>query len=108
MRGRLPRWSARDWRGMVALVATIVGAGVLTAMSVWIVAIIAAAGQREEALALPALKALARSNYGLLMIIGTVLLSLGLAINRRSVKARAFGAEFEADGGARHPDEGAQ
>ena len=102
----LPRWSARDWRGMMALAATIAGAGVLTAISIWLVALIASAGARDPALALPALKALARSNYGLLAIIGTTLLSLGLAINRRSFRARAFGAEFEADGGARHPDEG--
>ncbi|MCJ7421486.1 hypothetical protein [Sphingomicrobium astaxanthinifaciens] len=102
---RLPRWSARDWRAMLALVATVAGAAVLTGLSMWLVATIAASGAGDRALALPALKALARSNYGLLVIIGTVLLSLGLAINRRSVKARAFGAEFEADGGARHPDE---
>ena len=105
---KLPRWSPRDWRGMVALVATIAGASVLTAMSIWVIALIAAAGASDAALAGPALKALARSNYGLLAIIGTVLLSLGLAINRRSLRARAFGAEFEADGGARHPDEGAR
>ncbi|MCJ8190842.1 hypothetical protein [Sphingomicrobium aestuariivivum] len=102
---KLPRWSARDWRGMVALAASVAGAGVLTFLSGRIIATIAEAGAKDDALALPALQALARSNYGLIAIIGTVLLSLGLAINRRSVKARAFGAEFEADGGARHPDE---
>jgi hypothetical protein len=45
------------------------------------------------------IRALANSNYGLLVIIGSILLSLGLAINRRSLRASAFGASIEADGG---------
>ena len=49
---------------------------------------------REQVIA-----ALANSNYGLLGIMGAILLSLGLAINKRSVKASAFGASFDASGG---------
>ena len=102
---RLPRWSPRDWRAMIALWASIVGASVLTLYSAWLVHEVRAMAEADPALMRPALSVLARANYGLLVVIGAVLLSLGLAINRRSVKASAFGASFEAGGGAVHPDE---
>lgn len=101
---RWPQWSARDWRAMIALWASIVGAAVLTGFSVWLVELIVAAARADRALAARALDALASSNLGLLLIIGAILLSLGLAINRRSVKGSAFGASFEASGGDGHDD----
>jgi hypothetical protein len=98
--GRL--WSSRDWRAMIALWASIAGAAVLTGFSVWLVTLIVAFARSDRALGPRALDALAYSNYGLLLVIGAVLLSLGLAINRRTVKASAFGAQIEAGGGEEH------
>ena len=98
--GRL--WSTRDWRAMIALWASIAGAAVLTGFSAWLVTLIVAFARSDRLLGGRALDALAYSNYGLLLVIGAVLLSLGLAINRRSVKASAFGAQIEAGGGEEH------
>ena len=95
-------WSNRDWRAMIALWASIAGAAVLTGFSAWLVTLVVAFARRDAALGARALDALAYSNYGLLAVIGAVLLSLGLAINRRSVKASAFGAHIEAGGGEEH------
>lgn len=99
-------WRPRDWRAMIALWASIVGAGVLTGFSAWLVTLVVGLGEDDRTLGGRALDALAYSNYGLLLVIGAVLLSLGLAINRRSVKASAFGAAIEA-GGGEEPDAGA-
>ena len=95
----LPQWPPRDWRALIALIASIGGAMALTVFSFWVVrALVAMAGAYPET-RLEVVKALANSNYGLLGIIGAILLSLGLAINRRSIKASAFGASFDASGG---------
>ncbi len=102
---RWPDWSPRDWRAMIALWASIAGAAVLTAFSAWLVTLIVAAAEATPALAGRAMDALATSNLGLLLVIGAILLSLGLAINRRSVKGSAFGASFEATGGDGHADD---
>lgn len=75
---------------MLALVASVAGAAVLTGMLAWIVRMFERWKQVEP---------LAQIALGLLLIIGLVLVSLGLAINRRSVKASAFGATLEASGG---------
>jgi hypothetical protein len=95
----LPSWNPRDWRAMIALWASIAGAAVLTGFSAWLVSLIVAFARADERQRARAVEALANSNYGLLLVIGAVLLSLGLAINRRSLKASAFGASFEAGGG---------
>jgi putative Mn2+ efflux pump MntP len=79
---------ARDVRALIALAASIAGAAVLTALLGWIVHILA---QWRAA------DAIAWIAYGLLAIIGSVLLSLGLAINRRSIRLTREG--FEASGG---------
>lgn len=94
----IPGWPSRDWRAIIALLASIAGAAVLTGYSVWVVYLISSMPVTAETAPL-IIHALASSNYGLLGIIGAVLLSLGLAINRRSVKASAFGASFDASGG---------
>ena len=87
-------WSSREWRAMIALWASIAGAAVLTGFSAWLVMLIVAFARDDRSLGARALDALAYCNYGLLLVIGAVLLSLGLAINRRSVKASAFGAHY--------------
>lgn len=92
-------WAWRDWRALIALAASIAGAAVLTAFSAWLVSLVVAFARADRELRARAIEVLAASNYGLLGIIGAILLSLGLAINRRSLKASAFGASLEADGG---------
>ena len=96
---RPPQWPPRDWRALIALTASIAGAAVLTGFSVWLVKLLVMIASADPKLRMEVVRALATSNYGLLAIIGAVLLSLGLAINRRSVKGSAFGASFEAAGG---------
>lgn len=83
-----PAWPAREWRALIALAASIAGAAVLTTMLAWIVHLLATWREAE---------AIATIAYGLLAIIGSILLSLGLAINRRSIKLTREG--FEASGG---------
>ena len=95
-------WNARDWRAMIALVASIAGASVLTFVSIWIVRLLSRFATADPGVRERVVEVLAASNYGLLAIIGAVLLSLGLAINRRSLRASAFGASLEADGGGEH------
>ena len=71
----------------------------LTGFSVWLVRQLVRLAWHDPSVRSPVIEALATSNYGLLAIIGAVLLSLGLAINRRTLRASAFGASLEADGG---------
>lgn len=92
-------WPPRDWRALIALAASILGAAVLTGFSIWLVRLLVMFATADPRLRMEVVRALATSNYGLLAIIGAILLSLGLAINRRSVKGSAFGASFEAAGG---------
>ena len=96
---RLPQWPPRDWRALIALIASIGGAMALTGFSLWVVWTLGQLAIAYPETRLEVVKALANSNYGLLGIIGAILLSLGLAINRRSIKASAFGASFDASGG---------
>lgn len=97
-------WPPRNILGFVALLASIGGAMALTIFSVWVVSIIAEYGRSYPEVRARVVDALASSNYGLLVILGAILLSLGLAINRRSLKASAFGASFDATGGDDQPD----
>jgi hypothetical protein len=83
-----PNWPAREWRALIALAASIAGSAVLTGLLAWMIRILE---QWREA------GAIAWIAYGLLAIIGSILLSLGLAINRRSIKLTRNG--FEASGG---------
>ena len=102
---RAPHWPPRDWRAIIALTASILGAAVLTAFSIWLGKLLVMFATADPRMRLEVIRALATSNYGLLAIIGAILLSLGLAINRRSVKGSAFGASFEAAGGEDDDDD---
>ena len=86
----LPGWPPRDLRAFVALAASIGGAMVLTALLAWIIRIFQTWHVPDP---------LANRAYGLLAIIGIILMSLGLAINRRSVKASGLGFSLDATGG---------
>ena len=92
----IPNWPPRDWRALLALLASIVGSASLTAFAAGIVWILWRGGwsavtaeQRIELLG----KALLLSLLGGLI----VLVSLGLAINRREIRVSRQG--FEMSGG---------
>lgn len=93
----MPSWPPRDWRALMALAASVFGAAVLTAFAGGLVWIIWRGGW--HGLEGQRLDALAKALFGVLFIMGIVLVSLGLAINKRSVKGSMLGASFEASGG---------
>lgn len=94
----LPGWPPRDWRALIALAASIAGAAVLTGFAAWIVWILWRGGWPAST-APDRIGALAKALLGLLLIVGIVLVSLGLAINRRMVRGSIGPASFEASGG---------
>lgn len=91
---KLPDWQPRQWLALIALVASIVGAGILTLNRLWLISILEKASKWAD------LADIAKLDT---VIIGLVLLGLGLAINRRQFRGKAFGAEFEASGGDEAP-----
>jgi hypothetical protein len=86
----IPDWPPKDWRAWFALVASVLGAAVLTGLLAWIIGLFGRWGSAAP---------LANIDYGLLGIIGLVLLALGYAINRRSFKGSIGPASFETSGG---------
>jgi hypothetical protein len=95
----LPGWPPKDLRAFFALVASVAGAATLTAFAAWIVWILWGWQGFDQL----RIDALAKALFGLLFIVGIVLVSLGLAINRRSIKGSILGASFEAEGGEDQP-----
>ena len=91
----LPGWPPKDLRAFLALVASVAGAATLTGFAAWIVTMIRDWKGFDEL----RIHTLSNALYGLLFIVGIVLVSLGLAINKRSVKGKILGAEFSAEGG---------
>lgn len=116
-RAAMPVWPARDWRAMFALVGSIVGAGILTWFAWWLTAYLA--GQADRLISELVRDPHVRPEVGgvLITIVGVlawglklllagviaVILSLGLAINRRTVKLGRTG--FEASGGDDGPSD---
>lgn len=98
MRGYLRSLAPRDLRAFIALLASIGGTMALTVVVIAVIWILWRGGWSNGT-------ELARiDKIGLIailvtVIMGVVMVSLGLAINRRSVKGSAFGASFEATGG---------
>jgi hypothetical protein len=98
MKAFLKALAPRDLRAFIALLASIGGTMALTVFVVWVVWIlwrggwaVSTEGARIDKLGLIAVL--------VTVIMGVVMVSLGLAINRRTVKGSAFGASFEAEGG---------
>lgn len=85
-----PGWPPKDWRALIALIFSIAGAATLSAMLAWIISILSGWGRARE---------LGNIAYGLLLIIGLVLLALGFAINRRSFTGSVGPVSFSAEGG---------
>lgn len=98
LRSLLPR----DLRAFIALIASICGTMALTSMAVWLVWIlwkggwpVSTAPLRIEKIGLIAVL--------VIVIMGVTMTSLGLAINRRTLKANIGGSGFEASGGEEGP-----
>jgi hypothetical protein len=91
----LPTWPPRDWRALLALIASVAGAATLTGFAAWLVTILRQWHGFDEL----RIRIFGNALYGLLFIVGIVLVSLGLAINKRSVKGSILGASFSAEGG---------
>lgn len=88
----------RDLRALLALVGSVVGSGVLTVFLFGLTMILWKGGwtvATEE----QRLGALAWLSIGTLAIIGMVIMALGLAINKRTLKGAIGSASFEASGG---------
>lgn len=92
----------RDLRAFLALLASIGGTIVLTAVAVWIVYVLWRGGWPVET-ASQRIDKLGLALVLVLVIMGATMTGLGLAINRREVKASALGATFEASGGDSDP-----
>lgn len=95
----LPGWPPRDWRAFIALIASIVGSAVLTGFAAWLVWILWKGGWQLGTEG-KRLDSLGTALLLILSIMGLVLVSLGLAINRRTLKLGKDG--FEASGGEDH------
>lgn len=98
MKAWLASLMPRDLRAFIALVASIGGTMALTLVVVGIIWILWRGGWSVGT------EAVRIDKIGLIgilvtVIMGVVMVGLGLAINRRSVRGSAFGASFEATGG---------
>ncbi len=98
MKAYLKSLAPRDLRAFIALLASIGGTMALTIFIVAVIGILWRGGwtngtenARIDKIGLIAVL--------VTLIMGVTMTSLGLAINRRSVKGAAFGASFEATGG---------
>lgn len=109
----LPNWPARDWRAMIALLASVLGAAVLTVFAWWLVNLLDSYATRliteivrdpkSNATVGGALVTVVRTiAWGLKLLLAgivVVLLSLGLAINRRTLSANIGKARLDMSGG---------
>lgn len=88
----------RDLRAIIALAFSILGTVALTGVAMWIVWILWKGGWPAST-AETRIDKLGMALMFILVIMGVTMISLGLAINRREVKASVLGATFEASGG---------
>lgn len=95
----LPAWPPRDWRSLLALIFSVLGAVVLSLFVWWAYAqLLPSAGWSVETEANRAVT-LRWTIWIAIGAIGLVLLSLGMAINRRSLRARWGDKSAEFEGG---------
>ncbi len=88
----LPNWPPRDWRKLLAMVL-LSGGGVAVTAFAWRLATLVA----ERSIGNP--WPLAYSLYGVLVLIGLVLVSLGWALGKSAFKGKAGAMEAELSGG---------
>lgn len=92
-------WPPKDWRALAALLFSVLGAGILTAFVWWGVAVLrpsegwSTASEAERAHTIRWVLWIATGS------IGTVLIGLGMAINRRAFRGNIGSAGFDFEGG---------
>lgn len=110
-------WYPKDWRAMIALLASILGGGILTIFAWHVVDILNAYGNRliDELVRDPNVKVAVGNNlntvidaiaWGMKLLLAgliTVILTLGFAINRRSIKLSRAGLDMEGGDGEPPP-----
>jgi hypothetical protein len=89
MKAWLAARTVKEWLALIALFASIGGAGILTLNRVWLIKIL------ERAKAWADIADIAKLDT---VIIGAIIIGLGFAINRRSIKLSKDG--IEASGGS--------
>lgn len=92
-------WPPKDWRALVALVGSILGAVVLTAFVWWGVAALLPAGRWSVASEAERVITIRWVLWIAVGAIAVVLVGLGMAINRRSFRGKLGSAEVGFDGG---------
>jgi hypothetical protein len=88
----------RDLRAFIALMASIGGTMALTVVAVWIVWILWRGGW-DASTAVARIDKIGLIAVLVIVIMGVTMTSLGLAINRRTLKANIGSSGFEASGG---------
>lgn len=89
---KLPGWPPRDWRKLLAMVL-LSGGGMAITIFAWRTTTLVA--ERSTSDPWP----LAYSLYGLLFLLGVVLISLGWVIGKTSISGGVAGASFSLNGG---------
>lgn len=92
-------WPPKDWRALVALVGSILGAVVLTAFVWWGVAALLPAGRWSVGSEAERVITIRWVLWIAVGAIAVVLVGLGMAINRRSFRGKLGSAEVGFDGG---------
>lgn len=92
-------WPPKDWRALVALVGSILGAVVLTAFVWWGVAALLPAGRWSVSSEAERVITIRWVLWIAVGAIAVVLVGLGMAINRRSFRGKVGSAEIGFDGG---------
>lgn len=95
----LPDWPPRDWRSLLALIFSVLGAVVLSLFVWWAYAQLLPAAGWSTATEANRATTLRWTLWIAIGAIGLVLLSLGMAINRRSLKGRWGDKSVEFEGG---------
>lgn len=95
----IPAWPPRDWRALLALVFSVLGAVVLSLFVWWAYAQLLPAAGWSPATEANRATTLRWTIWIAIGSIGLVLISLGMAINRRSLKMKSGDKSVEFEGG---------
>lgn len=92
-------WPPRDWRAMVALVFSVIGAVVLTGFLWWGVWMLLPSGQWQRENETHRLETIRWILWITAAAVALIMVGLGMAVNRRSFKGKFAGGEFDLQGG---------
>lgn len=96
---KLPSWPPRDWRAILALLFSILGAVVLSAFIWWAFAQLLPGKGWSTVSEVNRATTLRWTMWIAVGSIGLVLLSLGMAVNRRALKGKWGDKTLEFEGG---------